>query len=59
MPDRDHAERVNADRLERERLYQKHGPVLAIGGAKDKTQDGEILARSVDLQRRSEVVPAT
>lgn len=49
MPDAEHAKRSTGDRLECERLYQEHGPVLAIGGAEDKTQDGEILAKFVDL----------
>ena len=45
MPDAEQAKRSTGDRLERERLYQEHGPVLAIGGAEDKTQDAEILAK--------------
>jgi cyanophycinase len=49
MPDQERASRINEDRLERERLYQKHGPVLAIGGAEEKTRDGEILTRFVEL----------
>src|SRR3954462_4865797 len=39
----------SAEKFVIEMPTHKHGPVMAIGGAEDRTDDGEILGRFVDI----------